>query len=819
MVHQTGAPQPQLQLDGVLEWVELLHGESPGKINIVSSADWRGRAFDIRDDVDSALQYVAELDARNVQGIYLRCTTIAEMPREGRGSARDSLAMPGLWADIDRAGPGHKDARDLPVDFAQAKAIVDMAQLPVPSYWVESGGGWYAWWVLQNPSVIEGDLERLTDFSRDWHRVLSWGAELAGCRYPTGTHDLARVLRIPGTVNRKLPEEPRACYLGRVASTGILYDAQTLEDHLKPALSKLEAAKPAPVVVDMKSKVERTGVSPLDAFEEQTDWAEILEPAGWTFSHQWGRERFWVRPGKNPRDGHSATTGLDPDRDRLYVFSTEAYPFNADETYTKAWAYGLLNHVSRDELPKHLRKKGYGDPWQEPVRVEDWASGPTERGGNPTPAPKHPAILDDDFWGSRTSLKHIREAAHASMLSAEAVLGVVLSRVAAWSSHRLRIPRIVGPRSSLTAFSVLVGASGDGKSSSCGIAADLIRTPSRQDKFGNELFADQLPVGTGEGIAEAYYGAVEVEDGFAKNGDPKYAVKRTVVRHNAFFFMDEGQALAQLSRRTGSTVMPTLRSAFSGATLGAMNASEERRRIVPGDKYAMGFVMGLQEALAASLLDDADGGTPQRCIWWRSTDPTVPDLDYLPDWPGELNWQPPEIPVVGDWLVAGSEDPYDLNFHPDIVREVRQRRLQVVRGEVQLDPLDSHLMLVRLKVAALLAILDERLDVNMDDWALSGKIMENSNSIRTRVIGTLEKVKIDKAQKATAAKLADSLAIEDGRERAMTKKAMERITRKLAEDGPTIRKVIQSFLSSAQREFLDEALDALIANGRVEEKL
>jgi len=51
----------------------------------------------------------------------------------------------------------------------------------------------------------------------------------------------------------------------------------------------------------------------------------------------------------------------------------------------------------------------------------------------------------------------------------------------------------------------------------------------------------------------------------------------------------------------------------------------------------------------------------------------------------------------------------------------------------------------------------------------------------------------------------------------MTKKAMERITRKLAEDGPTIRKVIQSFLSSAQREFLDEALDALIANGRVEE--
>jgi hypothetical protein len=223
MVHQAGTVSPELNLAETMEWLELLHGESPGKINIVSSADWRGRGFDIRDQIDGALEYINELDQRNVQGVYLRCTTIAEMPREGRGSAKDSLAMPGLWADIDRAGPGHKDAFNLPVDFAQALRIVEMAQLPVPSYWVESGGGWYAWWVLQNPHIISGDLDRLTTLSRDWHQALSIGAELADCRYPTGTHDLARVLRIPGTVNRKVADLPRACYLGRKASTGILY--------------------------------------------------------------------------------------------------------------------------------------------------------------------------------------------------------------------------------------------------------------------------------------------------------------------------------------------------------------------------------------------------------------------------------------------------------------------------------------------------------------------------------------------------------------------------------------------------------------------
>ena len=93
-------------------------------------------------------------------------------------------------------------------------------------------------------------------------------------------------------------------------------------------------------------------VTPGDDFEARTDWAEIL--VGWTLESTRGRERYWTRPGKDPRDGISATTGRDPGRDRLYVFSTST-EFKPETSYTKFGAFALLNfggdhHAAAQEL-------------------------------------------------------------------------------------------------------------------------------------------------------------------------------------------------------------------------------------------------------------------------------------------------------------------------------------------------------------------------------------------------------------------------------------------------------------------------------------
>lgn len=104
-----------------------------------------------------------------------------------------------------------------------------------------------------------------------------------------------------------------------------------------------------------------TSLSPGDDFEAHTDWAEILEPHGWTLESRHGPERHWTRPGKERREGSSATTGRAGDRDRLYVFSTSTV-FQAEVPYTKFGAYALLNHGGdHHRAAQDLVRQGFGE--------------------------------------------------------------------------------------------------------------------------------------------------------------------------------------------------------------------------------------------------------------------------------------------------------------------------------------------------------------------------------------------------------------------------------------------------------------------------
>lgn len=77
---------------------------------------------------------------------------------------------------------------------------------------------------------------------------------------------------------------------------------------------------------------------PGDDFNNRAEWLDILGPHGWTVSHVQGHTTYWVRPGKDKRDGHSATTGRAADGDRLYVFSSST-EFDQETPYNKFSAY------------------------------------------------------------------------------------------------------------------------------------------------------------------------------------------------------------------------------------------------------------------------------------------------------------------------------------------------------------------------------------------------------------------------------------------------------------------------------------------------
>jgi putative DNA primase/helicase len=106
----------------------------------------------------------------------------------------------------------------------------------------------------------------------------------------------------------------------------------------------------------------REGVRPGDDFNERGSWADILLPHGWMVSHVLGRTTFWTRPGKDPRDGHSATTGYSPTGDRMYCFSSSA-GLPTEEPMSKLYVYAQLNHGGdMTAAARQLGRDGYGDP-------------------------------------------------------------------------------------------------------------------------------------------------------------------------------------------------------------------------------------------------------------------------------------------------------------------------------------------------------------------------------------------------------------------------------------------------------------------------
>lgn len=133
------------------------------------------------------------------------------------------------------------------------------------------------------------------------------------------------------------------------------------------------------------------GLKPGDDYEQKTDWADILTPHGWTLhSTLTSGERFWTRPGKHPRDGHSASTGHADDRDRLYVFSSSVPDFPVEEPITKFRAYSILNHAGDDTAAaRALAAAGFGEKAPITVKLADIL--PARPASPPTPPPT-PAV-------------------------------------------------------------------------------------------------------------------------------------------------------------------------------------------------------------------------------------------------------------------------------------------------------------------------------------------------------------------------------------------------------------------------------------------
>lgn len=180
-------------------------------------------------------------------------------------------------------------------DYGSEAAIMahlDALCVPTPSALVASGGGIHAYWLLSEPYLTDTD-DRLQAAK---HLQSAWVALVGG---DSGAHDLARVLRVPGSWNYKY--EPRRPVAFTRCQLDCTYPLVALAAHIPPIREQtVSPIRTAPLV------------DSIGAYNDSNSISAILEQRG----YRWVGRRKMLSPYSST--GTPGVT-IDEDQNRAFV--------------------------------------------------------------------------------------------------------------------------------------------------------------------------------------------------------------------------------------------------------------------------------------------------------------------------------------------------------------------------------------------------------------------------------------------------------------------------------------------------------------------
>lgn len=441
--------------------------------------------------------------------------------------------------------------------------------------------------------------------------------------------------------------------------------------------------------------------------------------------------------------------------------------------------------------------------WNKIADLRDWSVTSNERdSASAAPPPGQPnGYNDTHFWQARHSLTQIWDYSMACMLSPWGVLGTTLVYALDLANTSQTLPGIADDDSpgSLNLFVALVAPSGGNKG----------RTETAARKYAGS-HTTSVPAGSGEGLVKAFArrathkeitayrnpqdSETSPADAYEINGE--LFIRKT---GNAIISVPEIDTLLALGDRNGSTLNSTLRQAFSGETLGFSYSDDAKRIIIPAQTYRLGLIVGVQPERSAALLNDAGGGTPQRFLWMPVADRRV-SRDNRPNKP------PPLTPSNRGW--------------PGRIPVCQQARNDIeiaaeLRGQGLGDPLDGHLLFVRLKVAFGLALIDGRKEVRDDDWELAATVIDVSNATRQMCLDALarEAAKVNRQRAINRGEFED-IAAAKAAEKAQDRVAAN-LVRKINEKGPMKRKALKGTVAGRDKGLFAAALNQCLERGEL----
>jgi hypothetical protein len=475
------------------------------------------------------------------------------------------------------------------------------------------------------------------------------------------------------------------------------------------------------------------GDSPLDWMKANIDWVRELERDGFTLHADFGGESRWTRPGK----ARGVSLSLHEAGNGCVVVWSENCPLWMTDgrcgqpTADGHWSMNGFQYICARDFGGDVRaamsaiRREMMPPPPPPSGRAGTQAGDDD--GEPDATPLTGLNLPPEFWTARPWLTHIRDSAWSVGSTPDSQLIVTLARYATMIPPGLHIPSIVRAKGSFDLMTVVVAASGQGKSSLMLRAEELLPSERKDLRFG-------LGLSSGEGIVEMYYG---MKDVVGENF--KVTKERGLVYAGVNFVVDEGSLLSSLAGRSGFTGVERLLTAWSGGTLSTANATQDRFRHVPAGQYRFTCTMAIQVELSSELwagTRTAQGFTG-RLLMMMSRGGDVPPPGQRPQDPGPL-----DVPTPPSMNRA-------ITYPKSVVDEVQWNDYAKQSPTYVEDALVAHRDLQRLKLAGIMAMADGRLDVDETDWALASQIVDVSSNVRTWLQQqTAAKRRLDEAQSA-----------------------------------------------------------------------
>jgi hypothetical protein len=762
--------QPPLTADlkVIREWLTRLYDGCPGYLSICSDKDgFAGRRFTTDEaGIAEAAEYAAAMDRRGAKGVYAQVTTLREKPAEGRGGEDLAYGLTYLWADGDYGTIGHKPGLDdlpAPPDSDAVEKVVNESGIPEPSGWAKTGGGYNPVWLLAENHLMENDedRQRVKAVTTGLQDVLAAQAYLLGWSWDAGVGNVDRLMKVPGTVNRKEGlERPTAIGPG----TGAVYDladlaaavadlAPTARELLEQAAQEKEQRKalrtgvPAPPPRRERPSGLHSGDGPLDVLADMLTFGDLLEPEGWTCMGQVGGWEQWLRPtagGDAPSSAYSLKCN-----DHVAVNWSErsdlpvgALPRGQKLTVGTLYAHlhygGNTSEAARDIMRAAGGKtaRGHAGRLPGPVlaevkrrclkdseRAHDLWDGPQDE--PPAADPEHDTSADTEpedrlpstFWNTTPVLGQVHQMARARRTSPDAVLHALLARVAAMAEPTVRAASGIHSPATLGWYCGLFGPPGTGKGQAEKAAKAL--GPFPQTDLAH------IDISTGQGVIAAY---LELQD----DPDDDKGKKKILVQSTSrgYALATEGSILDSMAQMSaGATLNGVLCKAWMSERQGTSNADLERRRSLPEDSYVLSMSLGVQEEPAAKLLEMGSIGLPQRLAWAhsrlsRDTPRERPDETG----PVIVTTQHGEDVPVTTWVSTLRS--VTIRVPARATQELDDLALDIAFGRGEEFPLDTHEPLWRLKCAALLALLHGRTTVTDEDWDLAAVMWRTSTKVR-----------------------------------------------------------------------------------------